>query len=151
MNWICGFVSFLWFCPTVNLISQTEFEGHLKFFTELDVVLSAPEEICPVLKNDKRMQFQGIAHLVHDERLSQITQIEASMLTEKLSKCLNECTCGALMTLEDKVVGLTDLDSKKLTETQEALTNEYFSSCREKSSLDCDSKIVKEISDRAGF
>ena len=151
MKWLCAFVSFLWFCPSANVISQTDFEKHLKFFTELDVVLSAPGVICPTLKNDKRMQFQGIAHLVHDERLNSITQIEASMFTEKISNCLDECTCGALLTLEDKVVSLAEADSEKLNEKQEELTNEHYESCREKSSLDCDSKIVKRISHRAGI
>jgi|GEM_PF-5877995 len=149
MKWLCAFVSFLWFCPSANVISQSDFESHLKFFTELDVVLSAPEEICPVLKDDKKMRFQGIAHLVHDERLAQITAIDADMFKAKFVTCLKNCTCGALMTLEDKVVGLAEADSKKINEKQEELTNEYFRSCREESSLDCDSKIVKEISKRA--
>jgi len=154
MKWICGVLGFLWFCPTATHMSQSDFEANLRFFSELDVVLTVTQEVCP--KSDENlMQFKAIGHLFHDERLArEIGQqkIDSKMFVNKITTCLNECSCGALLTLQDKVSpGLGDVHTKKLLERRELLTESYYESCQKKMRLSCETKLVKEISKKAAL
>jgi hypothetical protein len=154
MNWLCGALSFLWFCPSANLVSNLDFENHLKFFSDLDIVLSVPEEVCPEIK-ENLMQFNAVSHLVHDERLEvEIGEkrIDLEIFSQKMITCLNDCTCGALLTLEGKVSPkLSEAQTKKLQERLELLTNDYYKSCQKKIQLTCDTQVVKEISRKAAL
>lgn len=152
MTWICGALSFLWFCPSANLMSAPDFEGHLKFFRDLDIALSVPDEVCPEI-GDSLMEFKATGHLVYDQRLEAeigSQKIDQAAFALKVKTCARDCTCGALLSLEDKVEPkTTSAQSETLNERLELLTNDYYLSCQKKIKLSCESDLVKEILKRS--